>query len=71
MQVDFHGQYYAEKVVYYGLYGATVIGFLIGSLTDSLLFSVGLIIGTAILLSLLIIPSWPFMRKHPVKWAKK
>lgn len=66
--MDFEGQKRAEALLMRLLIAFAVIGFIVGYLTGSFANMAYINAAGLALTVLLVVPDWPFFRKHPLNW---
>ncbi|KAH7727603.1 microsomal signal peptidase subunit [Aphelenchoides avenae] len=69
--IDFVGQRTAERIFQVILVVHGVIGFLAGYVTQQLSVTMYCVGEGFILSCILVLPPWPYFRRHPLTWAKK
>ncbi|VUZ46049.1 unnamed protein product [Hymenolepis diminuta] len=68
--MDLEGQKLAERIMNVVLPLFCFIGFIAGYLMEQLSISVGLTCLGLLICAIIVLPSWPMYRKHPLKWQK-
>ncbi|OAA57876.1 Microsomal signal peptidase 12kDa subunit [Niveomyces insectorum RCEF 264] len=67
-QIDFEGQRLCDWLATVLLSSVGALSFIIGCILQDIKLAVYIALGGSALVSLIIIPPWPFFKKHPVKW---
>lgn len=67
-QIDFKGQKLAELLATALLITAGAFSFIVGFFLQDIVLALYIGIGVAALTFLLVVPPWPFFRRHPVQW---
>ncbi|KJE90350.1 hypothetical protein CAOG_008536 [Capsaspora owczarzaki ATCC 30864] len=64
--IDYHGQKLAEDLFTWILSGSAVIAFAVGWMLQDFMMTLYLSAAAAAFCVLLVVPPWPFYRRHPV-----
>eukprot|EP01057_Protomagalhaensia_wolfi_P004393 Protomagalhaensia_wolfi_Nauph_80__4392@NODE_4499_length_558_cov_245_236994_g3601_i0_p1_GENE_NODE_4499_length_558_cov_245_236994_g3601_i0NODE_4499_length_558_cov_245_236994_g3601_i0_p1_ORF_typecomplete_len104_score14_11SPC12/PF06645_13/2_5e19_NODE_4499_length_558_cov_245_236994_g3601_i0132443 len=67
-EMDFEGQGLAAKIMWNGMSLAVIVAIITGSITRSFDIMVQLVTIAAVLIALMIIPSWPIYRRNLLQW---
>jgi len=67
-QIDFEGQKLAELLATALLATVGAISFITGFFLQDIKLALFIGLGGTALTFLLVVPSWPFFNRHPVKW---
>ncbi|TVY29001.1 Signal peptidase complex subunit [Lachnellula hyalina] len=67
-QIDFKGQELAELLATILLAAVGVISFVVGFINQDIKLALYLGLGGTALTLALIVPPWPFLNRHPVRW---
>jgi len=67
-KIDFEGQRLTDDVKNFSLIGSTIIAFVFGFLTQSLLNTFVILGFSTAVLCTVIVPPWSYYNNHPVKW---
>lgn len=66
--MDFAGQKAAEHLNFYILLCFAIVAFLVGYLSGSFSLLVKIYAAGLLLDAILIVPDWPWLNTHPLKW---
>eukprot|EP01137_Pigoraptor_chileana_P025610 Opistho-2@95321 len=67
---DFKGQKLAEEIYQYTIAAFAIIGFVIGFVTEQFTHSVYIFAFGIVLSAVLVLPPWPFYRRHSIRWLQ-
>ncbi|SPJ85789.1 related to microsomal signal peptidase 12 kDa subunit [Fusarium torulosum] len=67
-QIDFEGQKLAELLATVLLVVSGLVSVVVGYILQDIKLAVYLGLGGTALTFLVVVPAWPFYKKHPVKW---
>eukprot|EP01055_Gregarina_sp_Pseudo9_P003488 Gregarina_sp_Pseudo_9__3487@NODE_3652_length_592_cov_13_260398_g3340_i0_p2_GENE_NODE_3652_length_592_cov_13_260398_g3340_i0NODE_3652_length_592_cov_13_260398_g3340_i0_p2_ORF_typecomplete_len107_score17_44SPC12/PF06645_13/5_9e20DUF2207/PF09972_9/0_13GerA/PF03323_13/0_4_NODE_3652_length_592_cov_13_260398_g3340_i0145465 len=67
-EMDFEGQDLAAKIMWNGMAIAVVAAIIIGSITRSFELMIQIVTAAAVVVSVMIIPSWPMYRRNLLRW---
>ncbi|UYV68590.1 VPS13D [Cordylochernes scorpioides] len=68
--MDFRGQKKAERLYQVLIVCFSIVGFVIGYVTQQLSYSVYCLGAGFVVSSLLVLPPWPMYRQYPLSWLK-
>ncbi|XP_065842730.1 signal peptidase complex subunit 1-like [Oscarella lobularis] len=68
--MDYEGQKLAERIFQIVLVSFGIVGFIWGYVCQRFSQTVIVVAAGFVLSCILILPPWPFYRRHPVKWHK-
>ncbi|KAI5151564.1 signal peptidase complex subunit 1 [Enteropsectra breve] len=69
--LDYNGQNLSNKLMNYTIVIGMTIAFLIGYVTYNLKYTLIAAIITSVVSFFCSVPSWPFLRAHPLKFKKE
>eukprot|EP01056_Protomagalhaensia_sp_Gyna25_P003733 Protomagalhaensia_sp_Gyna_25__3732@NODE_3352_length_611_cov_188_062937_g2810_i0_p1_GENE_NODE_3352_length_611_cov_188_062937_g2810_i0NODE_3352_length_611_cov_188_062937_g2810_i0_p1_ORF_typecomplete_len104_score6_89SPC12/PF06645_13/5_9e19PUCC/PF03209_15/0_012DUF4335/PF14233_6/0_21_NODE_3352_length_611_cov_188_062937_g2810_i0131442 len=67
-EMDFEGQSLAARIMWNGMSVAVIVAIISGSITRSFDTMVRVVTIAAVLIGLMIIPSWPIYRRNLLQW---
>jgi len=67
-QIDFQGQQLAETLATVQLSVVGAIAFLVGYILQDIALALKVGLGGTALTFFVVVPPWPFFKRHPVKW---
>eukprot|EP00831_Metopus_contortus_P001662 TRINITY_DN10598_c0_g1_i5.p2 TRINITY_DN10598_c0_g1~~TRINITY_DN10598_c0_g1_i5.p2 ORF type:complete len:110 (+),score=16.60 TRINITY_DN10598_c0_g1_i5:173-502(+) len=67
-EVDFHGQKLVNQIYTWAFPIIAIVCFVIGYVLQNFRIAVWIYIACGILILILLVPGWPFLNRHPVKW---
>lgn len=68
--IDYTGQFLSEKCLYTIFILGYTLSFVSGLLFNDLIYTLYGSVATFVVALLVIVPSWPFLRKNPVKFVE-
>jgi len=66
--IDFPAQHQAERIFQVIIVTFSVIGFFVGYFLQELWITFAILGAGFVLANLVVVPPWPFFRRHPIKW---
>eukprot|EP00727_Mastigamoeba_balamuthi_P012784 m51a1_g8128 putative signal peptidase complex subunit 1 (98) ;mRNA; r:207020-207511 len=66
--IDFVGQHRAELVFKAILILFAAVGFLVGYVLQNFGVTAYFVLAGAVVSALAVVPPWPYLRRHPLKW---
>lgn len=69
-KIDYVGQEFSLKLMYLILIAGYTVSFAIGLFKKDLTYTLVMSIGIVVFCFIVTVPSWPYFRRHPLKFKK-